>query len=369
MVERLNARRQHLDRRLRHRLLEPGLPEQAARRRAEDRPQLRPRPRDQRRRARRRRRARQAGARARPEGRRRGRRDRGAAPDPALFGCHELQGFLFARPMSARALSAWAMDDVGPRGARVPRLALPARPSPARCTRRPRLRPPREAAAASQRASYNRGMKSRAYTRAAALPQILKERIVVLDGAMGTMIQRYKLSEADYRGERFADHPKSLKGNNDLLSLTRPDVIAEIHEQYLAAGADIDRDQHLRRDLGRAGRLRPRRTSRARSTSPARDWRSAACDKFASADKPRFVAGALGPTPKTRRARPDVNDPAARNVTFDELRDAYREQARRAARRRLRPVPGRDDLRHAQRQGGALRARRADGRRPASGCR
>ena len=82
-------------------------------------------------------------------------------------------------------------------------------------------------------------MTSQAYTRAAALPQILTERIVVLDGAMGTMIQRHRLGEADYRGERFADHPKSLKGNNDLLQVTRPDVIAAIHEQYLAAGADI----------------------------------------------------------------------------------------------------------------------------------
>src|SRR6185295_1915310 len=88
-------------------------------------------------------------------------------------------------------------------------------------------------------ASYNRPMNTPAYTRASALPQILKERIVILDGAMGTMIQRHRLSEADYRGERFNDHPRSLKGNNDLLQVTRPDVIAAIHEQYLAAGADI----------------------------------------------------------------------------------------------------------------------------------
>ena len=82
-------------------------------------------------------------------------------------------------------------------------------------------------------------MKTPAYTRAAALPEILSRRIVVLDGAMGTMIQRYKLGEADYRGERFKDHPKDLKGNNELLQFTRPDVISQIHEQYLAAGADI----------------------------------------------------------------------------------------------------------------------------------
>ena len=82
-------------------------------------------------------------------------------------------------------------------------------------------------------------MDTPTYTRGALLPQILGQRIVVLDGAMGTMIQRYKLAEADYRGARFADHPKDLKGNNDLLQLTRPDVVREIHEQYLAAGADI----------------------------------------------------------------------------------------------------------------------------------
>ncbi|MGZ5206750.1 MAG: homocysteine S-methyltransferase family protein, partial [Caldimonas sp.] len=82
-------------------------------------------------------------------------------------------------------------------------------------------------------------MNTPAYTRAAALPQILRERIVILDGAMGTMIQRFKLTEAQYRGERFKDFPRDIKGNNELLSLTRPDVIREIHEQYLAAGADI----------------------------------------------------------------------------------------------------------------------------------
>src|SRR5437868_6725640 len=133
-------------------------------------------------------------------------------------------------------------------------------------------------------------MNSPAYTRAAALPRILKERIVVLDGAMGTMIQRHRLSEADYRGERFKDHPKSLKGNNDLLQLTRPDVIAEIHEQYLAAGADIVETNtfgatsvaqedyklgHVARELNVVGAQLAR----------------AACDKHGTPDKPRFVAG------------------------------------------------------------------------------
>ena len=165
-----------------------------------------------------------------------------------------------------------------------------------------------------------------AYTRGAALPQLLAQRILVLDGAMGTMIQRHRLGEADYRGARFADHGKSLKGNNDLLQLTRPDVVLSIHEAYLQAGADIvetntfgatsvaqaDYDlQHVAREINLEGARLARQV----------------CDRFSSADKPRFVAGALGPTPKTASISPDVNDPAARNVTFAELRDAYREQA------------------------------------------
>ncbi len=164
------------------------------------------------------------------------------------------------------------------------------------------------------------------YTRGAALPGILKQRIVVLDGAMGTMIQRYKLVEADYRGTRFADHPKDLKGNNELLQLTRPEVITEIHEQYLAAGADIIETNTFgattvaQEDYGLAPLAREMNVVAA-------ELARAACDKFSSADKPRFVAGALGPTPKTASISPDVNDPAARNVTFDELRAAYHEQA------------------------------------------
>ena len=164
------------------------------------------------------------------------------------------------------------------------------------------------------------------YTRAQALPQILKERIVVLDGAMGTMIQRHHLAEADYRGERFKDHPGSLKGNNELLQITRPDVIRAIHEAYLQAGADIVETNTFgatsvaQADYGLEG------LAREMNVAPARLAREV-CDGFTSADKPRFVAGALGPTPKTASISPDVNDPAARNITFAELRDAYREQA------------------------------------------
>ena len=164
------------------------------------------------------------------------------------------------------------------------------------------------------------------YTRGAALPQILGQRIVILDGAMGTMIQRYKLVESDYRGERFKEHPKDLKGNNDMLQLSKPEVITEIHEQYLAAGADILETNTFgatsvaQDDYGLGAFAREMNVAAAKLAR-------AACDKYSSADKPRFVAGALGPTPKTASISPDVNDPAARNVSFDELKAAYREQA------------------------------------------
>jgi len=163
------------------------------------------------------------------------------------------------------------------------------------------------------------------YTRAAALPAILQQRIVIIDGAMGTMIQRHKLGEADFRGTRFASHPKDLKGNNDLLVLTRPDLIRQIHEQYLAAGADMVETNTFgatsiaQEDYGLAEHAREMNVAAARIAREA-------CDKFSTPDKPRFVAGAFGPTPRTASISPDVNDPAARNVSFDELRAAYYEQ-------------------------------------------
>ncbi|WP_019561521.1 MULTISPECIES: homocysteine S-methyltransferase family protein [Caldimonas] len=169
-------------------------------------------------------------------------------------------------------------------------------------------------------------MDARPYTRAAALPELMRQRIVILDGAMGTMIQRYKLSEADYRGTRFADHPKDLKGNNELLVFTRPDVISQIHEAYLAAGADIIETNTFgatsvaQEDYGLASLAREMNVQAARLAR-------AACEKFATPDKPRFVAGAFGPTPRTASISPDVNDPGARNIDFDTLRAAYYEQA------------------------------------------
>ncbi len=159
------------------------------------------------------------------------------------------------------------------------------------------------------------------------IEQLLQQRILILDGAMGTMVQRYKLTEADYRGERFADWPRDLKGNNDLLVITRPEVIKAIHCEYLAAGADIiETDtfgantttlkaygmESLNYELNKAG------------AALARE----ACDEYATKDKPRFVAGVLGPTDKTATISPDVNDPAARNITFDQLVVDYADATR-----------------------------------------
>jgi len=163
------------------------------------------------------------------------------------------------------------------------------------------------------------------YTRGQALPDILHRRIMVLDGAMGTMIQRFNLDESQYRGERFKDFHKDVKGNNELLSLTRPDVITDIHERYLAAGADMIETNTFgatriaQADYDMAGLAAEMNLASARLAR-------AACDKFSSPDKPRFVLGALGPTPKTASISPDVNDPGARNVSFEELRVSYAEQ-------------------------------------------
>ncbi len=169
-------------------------------------------------------------------------------------------------------------------------------------------------------------MNAPKYTRGAALAALLPQRIVIIDGAMGTMIQRFKLTEADYRGERFKDHPKDLKGNNELLQFTRPDVIRSIHEQYLAAGADIIETNTFGATSIAQEDYDLAPLAREMNVAAARIAREAA-DKFSTPDKPRFVAGAIGPTPRTASISPDVNDPGARNVSFDQLRAAYREQA------------------------------------------
>ncbi|HXF45390.1 MAG TPA: methionine synthase [Burkholderiaceae bacterium] len=161
----------------------------------------------------------------------------------------------------------------------------------------------------------------------AALRALLARRILILDGAMGTMIQRARLTEADFRGARFADHPVEVRGNNELLNLTRPDVIAAIHEAYLAAGADLIETNtfgatRIAQEDYKLGHL-----AYEMNVAAAR-LAKAACAKFSTPNKPRYACGALGPTPKTASISPDVNDPGARNVTFDELAQAYGEQAR-----------------------------------------
>ncbi|MBL6649838.1 MAG: homocysteine S-methyltransferase family protein [Flavobacteriaceae bacterium] len=156
---------------------------------------------------------------------------------------------------------------------------------------------------------------------------ILKERILVLDGAMGTMIQQYKFSESDYRGNRFKDHPSDVQGNNDLLSLTQPDAIKSIHEQYLEVGADIiETNTFSSTSIGMSD-------YGMESIVYDLNFESAKIAKEAALkyskitpNKPRFVAGSIGPTNRTASMSPDVNDPGYRAVTFDNLVIAYSEQ-------------------------------------------
>ena len=165
------------------------------------------------------------------------------------------------------------------------------------------------------------------YTRAQQLPEILKQRIVILDGAMGTMIQRYKLTEADYRGTRFTEHHVDVKGNNELLLLTRPEVIREIHEQYLAAGADLIETNTFGATSVAQEDYDMAELAYEMNVVAAQIAR-AACDQYSTPDKPRFVAGAFGPTPRTASISPDVNDPGARNIDYEQLRAAYYEQGK-----------------------------------------
>ncbi|SFA88618.1 methionine synthase (B12-dependent) [Collimonas sp. OK607] len=174
-----------------------------------------------------------------------------------------------------------------------------------------------------------------ALTTEARLRQLLAQRILILDGAMGTMIQQYKLTEEDYRGGpngRFIDFTGPgrelfVKGNNELLSLTQPHIISAIHEEYLAAGADLIESNTFGATTVAQDDYHMAHLAYEMNVASARLAR-AACDKYSTPDKPRFVAGALGPTPKTASISPDVNDPAARNVTFDQLVASYLEQTR-----------------------------------------
>ena len=165
--------------------------------------------------------------------------------------------------------------------------------------------------------------------RTAALKREAKERILILDGAMGTMIQRYKLDEPGYRGERFKDFARDLKGNNDLLVLTQPKIISEIHNAYLEAGADIIETNTFnaqaisQSDYGLADIAYEMNVAAARLAREAADpWTRK------TPDKPRFVAGAIGPTNRTASISPDVNNPGFRNMSYDALVEAYATQTR-----------------------------------------
>jgi 5-methyltetrahydrofolate--homocysteine methyltransferase len=165
--------------------------------------------------------------------------------------------------------------------------------------------------------------------RIAAIKTAAAERILLVDGAMGTMIQRHKLDEAGYRGQRFAEFSKLVKGNNDLLVLTQPKIISEVHEGYFAAGSDIISTNTFNAQRISLADYGMEDLSYEMNLAAAQLARAAA-DKYTAKtpDKPRLVAGALGPTNRTASISPDVNNPGFRGVTFDELVEAYSEQAR-----------------------------------------
>jgi 5-methyltetrahydrofolate--homocysteine methyltransferase len=163
-----------------------------------------------------------------------------------------------------------------------------------------------------------------------SIESALASRILIIDGAMGTMIQRYKLEEEDYRGERFKDWPTDVKGNNDLLSLTRPDIIKEIHQQYLEAGADIIETNTFSSTTIAQADYQMQSLAYELNLASAKIARQAveefAASRFPSGQKEKFVAGAIGPMNKTLSLSPDVNNPGYRAVTFDEVSAAYYEQ-------------------------------------------
>jgi len=162
-----------------------------------------------------------------------------------------------------------------------------------------------------------------------SIHQIIEDRILILDGAMGTMIQRYKLTEEDFRGERFKDFHLDVKGNNDLLSITRPDVIEAIHKEYLEAGSDIIETNTFSSNSVSMDDYEMADLVYELNVASAQIAKKAAVEYTdRNPDKPRYVAGALGPTTKTTSLSPDVNDPGYRAITFDQLVDSYYEQAR-----------------------------------------
>ena len=169
--------------------------------------------------------------------------------------------------------------------------------------------------------------KREAWASRHSLPELLRQRLLILDGAMGTMIQRHPLTEEDFRGTRFADHPRPLRGNNDLLSITRPDIIRGIHAEYFAAGADMVETNTFSGTTIAQADYGLEHVVYELNYESARLAREAA-DEYATPDKPRFVAGAVGPTNRTASLSPDVNRPGFRAVTFDELATAYLEQVR-----------------------------------------
>lgn len=161
------------------------------------------------------------------------------------------------------------------------------------------------------------------------IEDLLQQKILILDGAMGTMLQEYKFSENDFRGDRFKDWPVSLKGNNDLLSLTQPHAIAEIHRKYFLAGADIVETNTFSATSIAMADYRMETLAYELNLESAKIARKVA-DEVTSenTEKPRFVAGAIGPTNKTASMSPDVNDPGFRAISFSQLYKAYKEQAR-----------------------------------------
>jgi 5-methyltetrahydrofolate--homocysteine methyltransferase len=157
----------------------------------------------------------------------------------------------------------------------------------------------------------------------------LKERILIIDGAMGTMIQRHQLEEKDYRGKRFSDWASDLKGNNDLLSITQPEIIEGIHREYLDAGADIIETNTFNSQAISMADYHMEALAYELNVASARVAKKAAAEFAAlNPDKPRFVAGAIGPMSKTLSLSPDVNNPGFRAVTFDEVANAYYEQVK-----------------------------------------